>query len=118
MDFATGGDSLLRILLLPLVCQMLRIPELKLVLFLCLHHKIITQFLVDVLEGDLGKVYLRRLLDKLMDGALLAGDKLIIIGGFFSLFEHDGFFGVSIGFDFSSCLVEMVVYLFVYKGVS
>lgn len=65
----------------------------------------------------MGEVYFGRLLDELVDGALLAGDEFIVVGGFLPLFEHDRFLGVTIGFDFSSCLVEMIVNLFVNKGV-
>ena len=117
IDFAGGGGSLLRILLLPLVCQMFGILQFKLGLFLRLHHIIIIELMVDLLEGDLREVHLRRLLDQLMDGALLAGNQLIVIGGFLALLEQDGLFGITIGFGLGSRLVQMVVNLFVNDGV-
>lgn len=118
VDLTAGGDSLLEILLLPLVGEVLGVLKFKLGLFLRFHHIIIIEFLVDALDVDLREVHLRWFLEELIDGALLAGDKPLIIEGFFALLEEDGFLGVAIGFDFGSCLVEMVVNLFVNDGVS
>ena len=76
---ATGGCGFLGVLLLPLVCEMFGILQLKFGLLLCLHHKIIIQPVVDLFEIDLREVDLRRLLDQLLYGAHLAGDGSVIV---------------------------------------